>query len=268
MSTNIVVPVKHVPDAQKQRTFQEDLTVDRGESILSELDEYPLEAAIALREAAPEAEVTIIAVAVGPEDAAGAVKKALQMGADAAFHVADDALAGSDALGTSAALAAAIQHVGEEHGGVDLVLTGLASTDGETSVMPAMLAERLDFALVTRADSVAWGEGNAGLALTRPGADATQTVAVHFPAVVSVTDQANEPRYPNFKAIMAAKKKPSAVLSLAEIGVEASTVGRDAAAASVQSATARPPREAGTVVQDEGEAGIQLADFLAQRRLL
>ena len=92
MSTNIVVPVKHVPDAQKQRTFQEDLTVDRGESILSELDEYPLEAAIALREAAPEAEVTIIAVTVGPEDAAGAVKKALQMGADAAFHVADDAL--------------------------------------------------------------------------------------------------------------------------------------------------------------------------------
>ena len=94
MSTNIVVPVKHVPDAQKQRTFQEDLTVDRGESILSELDEYPLEAAIALREAAPEAEVTIIAVTVGPEDASGAVKKALQMGADAAFHVADDALAG------------------------------------------------------------------------------------------------------------------------------------------------------------------------------
>ncbi|MBD4510057.1 electron transfer flavoprotein subunit beta, partial [Xanthomonas citri pv. citri] len=87
-----------------------------------------------------------------------------------------------------------------------------------------------------------WDEGNTGLALTRPGADATQTVAVHFPAVVSVTDQANEPRYPNFKAIMAAKKKPSAVLSLAEIGVEASTVGRDAAAASVQSATARPPR--------------------------
>ena len=268
MSVNIVVPVKYVPDAQKQRTFQEDLTVDRSDAILSELDEYPLEAALALREAAPEAEVTIVAVTVGPADAAAAVKKALQMGADAAFHVDDAALAGSDALGTSAALAAVIQHVGEEHGGVDLVLTGMASTDGETSVVPPMLAEHLDFALVTRAGSVEWGEDHNGLALTRATADATQTVAVSFPAVVSVTDQANEPRYPNFKAIMAAKKKPSAVLTLAELGVDASAVGRDAAAASVQSATARPPREAGVRVQDEGEAGIQLAAYLAEQRLL
>ncbi|WP_270264055.1 electron transfer flavoprotein subunit beta/FixA family protein [Kocuria marina] len=268
MSTNIVVPVKYVPDAQKQRTFRDDLTVDRTDSILSELDEYPLEAALALREAAPEAEVSIVAVTIGPEAASGAVKKALQMGADAAFHVADDALAGSDALGTAAALAAVIRHVGEEHGGVDLVLTGLASTDGEMSVMPAMLAEHLDFALVTRADGIAWVEGTTGLALTRPGADATQTVAVSFPAVVSVTDQANEPRYPNFKAIMAAKKKPSAVLTLADIGVDPASVGRDAAAASVRSASERPPREAGTMVHDDGEAGTALADFLAQNRLL
>jgi electron transfer flavoprotein beta subunit len=274
---NAVVLVKHVPDAQLHRSFNPDNTLNREESILSELDEYPLEAAIALREARPELELTIFALTVGPSQASGAVKKSLQIAADAGFHVNDDAVAGSDALATAKVLAKAIDHIGQEHGGVDLVFTGMASTDAETSLVPAQLAELLDFALVTRADSVDWLAGEdaedaqastAALALTRGTAEVQQDVVVGLPAVVSVTDQANTPRYPNFKAIMAAKKKPVTMLTLADLGLDASTVGQAAATVAVEAAAQRPSREQGTIIRDEGDAGVKLVDFLAAERLI
>ncbi len=269
---NAVVLVKHVPDAQLHRSFNPDNTLNREESILSELDEYPLEAAAALREARPELDLTIFALTVGPSQASGAVKKSLQIAADAGFHVNDDAVAGSDALATAKVLAKAIEHIGQEHGGVDLVLTGMSSTDAETSLVPAQLAELLDFALVTRADSIDWAPADeaadaqaasAELALTRSTADVQQSVVVGFPAVISVTDQANTPRYPNFKAIMAAKKKPVTPLTLAEIGLGPSEVGAAGATIAVEAAAERPAREQGTIIRDEGDAGLKLVDFLA-----
>src|SRR4051812_40079422 len=144
---NIVVCVKYVPDATADRHFESDNTVDRQgvPGLLSELDEYAVEQALQLKEKAEGEEVEVTALTVGPEDAADAIKKALQMGADKGIHVVDDAIAGSDYLATSQVLAAAINKIDD----VDVVLCGMASTDGSGSVVPAMLAERLDLPQVT-----------------------------------------------------------------------------------------------------------------------
>ncbi|GAB48050.1 electron transfer flavoprotein subunit beta/FixA family protein [Mobilicoccus pelagius] len=259
---NIVVCVKHVPDAQGDRTFEDsDNTVDRTsvDGLLSELDEYPVEEALKIKEAG-DAEVTV--VTMGPAAAADAVKKALQMGADKGIHICDDALAGSDAAATSLVLAEAIKKCGQ----VDLVLTGLASTDGAMSVVPAMLAERLGLPQVTFASEVTI-EGDA-VTIRRDGDVATEIISSSLPAVVSVTDQINEPRYPSFKGIMAAKKKPVETWSLGDLGVDASQVGLDNAWTKVLATAERPPRQQGLIVTDDGNGGAVLAQFLTMQKFV
>ena len=259
---NIVVCVKYVPDAQSDRTFNEsDNTTDRVgvDGLLSELDEYAVEEALKLVEAG-EGEVTV--VTVGPDQAADALKKALQMGADKAVHVKDDAIHGSDAVATSLVLAEAIRKVGEP----DLVLTGMASTDGTMSVVPAMLAERLGLPQVTFASELT--VDGSSVTIRRDGDAASETVVATLPALVSVTDQINEPRYPSFKGIMAAKKKPVEEWALADLGVDASQVGLDAAWTKVESFTKRPPREQGQIVTDEGDGGTKLAEFLSAQKFI
>jgi electron transfer flavoprotein beta subunit len=265
---NIVVCVKYVPDAQADRGFEPDHTTDRVgvDGLLSELDEYAVEEALKIVEAGSG---TVTVLTMGPEQAATAVKKSLQMGADAGVHVLDDAIAGSDAVATSLVLAGAITKLGEENP-VDLVLTGMASTDGTMSVVPAMLAERLSLPQVTYASEVVVDGDGAGATVTirRDGDTSTQQIAATLPAVVSVTDQINEPRYPSFKGIMAAKKKPVTTWSLADLGVDAAQVGLDAAWTSVDEVTARPPREKGQIVTDDGDGGTKLAEFLIARKFV
>jgi electron transfer flavoprotein beta subunit len=247
----IVVCVKHVPDAQAGRTFRdEDHTTDRSavDGLLSELDEYAVEEALKLQDAG-DGEVVVLTM--GPPAAADAVRKALQMGADSAVHVSDDALHGSDAPATSGVLAAAIEKLAAD-GPVDLVLAGMASTDGSMGVVPAMLAERLGWPQLTFASELTVDSGSARI--RRDGDSATEFVEAALPAVVSVTDQINEPRYPSFKGIMAAKKKPVQTWSLADLGVDAGEVGLAGAWSVVDAVTARPPREKGEVISDEGDA--------------
>ncbi|NKX51972.1 electron transfer flavoprotein subunit beta/FixA family protein [Arthrobacter deserti] len=262
---NIVVLVKYVPDAQFDRHLVgEARTLDRSESILSELDEYAVEAALQLVEArgGEAAGNKVTALTMGPASAVNAVKKALQLGATEGVHLSDEALAGSDASGTSLALAAAIRSLGE----VDLVITGMASTDGETSLVPAQLAERLGLPQVTFAAS---HEVDGNTVTARRAADLqSETVQAQLPALVSVTDQVNEPRYPNFKGIMAAKKKKVTELSLADLGVDPAQVGLAGVWTSVLSAEPRKARGQGITITDEGDAGIKLVDFLASRKLL
>ncbi|UER53864.1 electron transfer flavoprotein subunit beta/FixA family protein [Kineosporiaceae bacterium SCSIO 59966] len=261
----IVVLVKHVPDAQGERTFNaSDNTTDRTavDGLLSELDEYAVEEALKLKESA-EAEVVVLTM--GPADAVDAVRKSLQMGADSGVHVLDDALHGSDAPATSLVLAHAVRKIGES-GPVDLVLTGMASTDGTMGVVPAMLAERLGLPQVTYASELTVGDGT--VTIRRDGDASTQVVEASLPAVVSVTDQINEPRYPSFKGIMAAKKKPVETWSLADLGLDPSQVGLAAAWTKVESFTARPPRTQGEVVTDEGDGGVKLAEFLVSRKFV
>jgi electron transfer flavoprotein beta subunit len=266
---NIVVCVKYVPDAQAERTFDaSDSTTDREnvDGLLSELDEYAVEEALKIVEAG-EGEVTV--VTVGPDRAADAVKKALQMGADKGVHVNDAAIHGSDAAATSLVLAEAVRKLGE----VDLVVTGMASTDGTMGVVPTMLAERLGLPAVTYASELSvegGGTGGTGGTVTarRDGDASTQTITATLPALVSVTDQINEPRYPSFKGIMAAKKKPVEQWTLADLGIDPARVGLEAAWTRVESFAARPPRTQGQIVTDEGDGGSKLAAFLSERKFV
>lgn len=258
---NIVVCVKYVPDATANRSFRSsDNTVDREgvDGLLSELDEYAVEEALKITEST-EGEVTVLTV--GPEQAAAAVRKSLQMGAHKGVHVSDDAIHGSDAIATSLVLAAALRRL---H--YDLVLCGMASTDGVMGLVPAMLAERLGIPGVTYAAEV--GVDGGRVTVRRDSDTAVETVLVSTPAIVSVTDQVNEPRYPSFKGIMAAKRKPVESWTLADLGVDASDVGLDAAWTSVTSIEARPPRSSGTVITDDGDGGVRLTDFLAAQKFI
>ncbi|MFI8181632.1 electron transfer flavoprotein subunit beta/FixA family protein [Actinacidiphila glaucinigra] len=261
MSLRIVVAVKYVPDATGDRHFAGDLTTDRDavDGLLSELDEYAVEQALQIAEASGDAEVTV--VTVGPEDAKDALRKALSMGADRAVHVEDDGLHGSDVMGTSLVLAKAV-----EHAGFDLVVTGMASTDGTAGVVPALLAERLGVPQVTLLSQVKV-EGGV-VSGRRDGDTASELLEASLPAVVSVTDQSGEARYPSFKGIMAAKKKPVESLDLSDLGVEEDRVGLAGAWTVVDEAVARPARTAGVIVKDEGEGGKQLAEFLASQKFI
>ena len=257
----IAVCVKYVPDAQGDRRFAADHTTDRAgvDGLLSELDEYAIEAALQLAEAADDASVTV--VTVGPEAATDAVRRALQMGAGAGVHVLDDALHGSDALATSTVLAAALRTLE-----FDVVLTGMASTDAGMSVVPAVLAEQLNLPLLTFAESVTI-DGSI-VRIERDSDAFSEVIEASLPALVSVTDHANTPRYPSFKGIMAAKKKPVSTLSLADLGIGADQVGLSNAWTAVQSVTARPPRAKGQVITDDGTGGSQLVAYLAAAKLV
>jgi len=266
---NIVVCVKYVPDATADRHFEEDNTVDRVgvDGLLSELDEYAVEQALQLKEKLGDADETVVTVlTVGPERATDAIRKALQMGADKGVHVVDEAIAGSDALGTSLVLAKAIEKVGAEDPW-DLVVCGMASTDGSMGVVPAMLAERLGVPQVTNATVIEM-QGKE-VRIRRDGDTATEVIGGTAPLVLSVTDQSGEARYPSFKGIMAAKKKPVETWSLADLGVDPAQVGLSAAWTAVESTQARPPRTQGEIVTDEDGSGAKaLADFLASKKFI
>ncbi len=262
---NIVVCVKHVPDATADRQFEDDYTVDRVgvDGLLSELDEYAVEQSLQFREKREGEEIEITALCVGPEKAVDAVRKALQMGLDKGVHVLDDAIAGSDAMATSLVLAKAIEKIGP----VDLVICGMASTDGGMSVVPAMLAERLGIPQVTLA-SVVESQGDQ-VRIKRDNEGSTEVIGATLPIVLSVTDQSGEARYPSFKGIMAAKKKPLETYALSDLGIEADQVGLSVAWSQVEDTTERPPRTAGEVVTDEdGSGATALVDFLASKKFI
>ena len=198
---NVVVCIKQVPDSWAEKQLSpDDLTLDRAsvDAVLNDLDEYAVEAALQLIEA-HGGEVTVLTM--GPERAGEAIRKALSMGADAGVHVVDDALHGSDALATSEVLAKALGTLTW-----DLVLLGSESTDARMSVVPAMLAERLGAPQLTYASTIAVDGG--AVTVERQTEVGVEVLRATTPAVVSVVEKANEPRYPSFKNIMAAKKKP------------------------------------------------------------
>jgi electron transfer flavoprotein beta subunit len=265
---NIVVCVKYVPDATADRQFESDNTVDRVgvDGLLSELDEYAIEQALQIKEKRADEDVSVTALCVGPEKATDAVRKALQMGADKGVLVSDEAIAGSDYVATSLVLAKAIEKIGAESA-VDLVVCGMASTDASGSVIPAMLAERLNLPQVTFA-SVIETQGDQ-VRIKRDSDTATEVIGGTMPLVLSVTDQTGEARYPSFKGIMAAKKKPMETYSLGDLGVEADQVGLSVAWSEVLETQARPPRTAGEIVTDEdGSGATALTEFLVSKKFV
>src|SRR6202451_4148960 len=224
---NIVVCVKQVPDTEVERSLVPgDNTVDRAsvDGVINYLDEFAIEEGLKIAES-QGGEVTILSV--GPAKAAESIRKALSMGADKAVHVIDDGPAGSDALATSRAIAEALKLVGFE-----LVVFGSEATDARTGVVPAMVAERLGVPQLTLAGKV--DVAGSEVTIRRVTDDGYAVVTGSLPAVVSVVEKINEPRYPTFKGIMAAKKKPVQVLTLAELQVPADEVGLGNAASWVE----------------------------------
>ncbi|GAA4073744.1 electron transfer flavoprotein subunit beta/FixA family protein [Nonomuraea soli] len=258
---NIVVCVKQVPDTATERKLRsDDKTLDRdaADGVVNELCEYAVEEALKLKEA-HGGEVTVLTM--GPGKATDTIRKALAMGADKAVHLSDDALHGSDALSTSYAMAQTLKKIG-----FDLVVLGAESTDARTGVLAAMLAERLGVPQLTLANKVdVSGSSIAVQRITDYGFDKVEAT---LPAVVSVVEKINEPRYPSFKGIMAAKKKPVETLAIGDAEIDGAQVGLGAAWTEVVDFAAAPPRAAGTIVKDEGDGGAKLADFLASKKFI
>ena len=258
---NIVVCVKQVPDTATERKLKSsDSTLDREavDGLMNELDEYAVEEALRIKEA-HGGEVTVLTM--GPSGASDTIRKALSMGADKAVHLVDDALHGSDALQTSYAIQQVLGRTG-----FDLVILGSESTDARTGVLAAMLAERLGVAQVSLANKVEID--GSSIKIQRQTDYGYDKVEASLPAIVSVVEKINEPRYPSFKGIMAAKKKPVESLSVADAGLDAALVGVGAAATEVVDFAEAPPRAKGQIVADEGDGAVKAAEFLASKKFI
>ena len=258
---NIVVLMKQVPDTYAERKLSaSDNTLDRdaSDAVINEIDEYAIEEGLLLKEA-HGGEVTILTM--GPERATESIRKALSMGADKGVHVVDDALHGSCAITTAKVLAKALGTL--EY---DLVIAGSEATDSRLSVVPALVAEATGLPQLSGARKVSLDGGTVTIErATDTGYDKVQGA---LPAVLSVVEKINEPRYPSFKGIMAAKSKPVQTVTLGDLGLSVDEVGLAASTTTVESFEEAPPRAAGTVVKDEGNGGAAIAEYLASKKLI
>ena len=257
---NIAVCVKQIPDpANPGRLDSDTKTLVRDEKlILDESDSYGVEMALQLAE---EAGGEVVLVSMAPNEEFGGLRTALAMGADRAILVSDEALAGSDALGTAKVLAAALRRAEP-----DLILTATESTDGYTGTVPVQIAELLGLPSVTFARSVSLGDGE--VVVQRQTETGYDEVLCPLPAVVSVTAGAVEPRYPSFKGIMAAKSKPTERLGVADLGIEAADVGWAGARQEIVDVAPVASREAGEIVIDEGDGHERIVALLEELKIL
>ncbi|MDX3799784.1 electron transfer flavoprotein subunit beta/FixA family protein [Streptomyces sp. AK04-3B] len=259
---NIVVLVKQVPDTGAERSLSaDDHTLDRegADLVLDEINERAAEEALRLKESVG-AEVTV--VSMGPDSALDAIRKVLAMGADRAIHICDDRLRGADVVTTSKVLAAAVRTVED----VDLVLAGDATTDGQASAVPAVVADLLGLPQLTHVRELDVDEGR--VRAERATENGEATLEASLPALVSVTEKINEPRYPSFKGIMAAKRKPVDTVGLDDLFPDADDAGFLVTRTRVVEAVERPPRAAGTRITDDGSAGRRLAAYLIAHKLV
>jgi len=262
--TNIVVLIKQVPDTWSERKLSEgDWTLDReaADAVLDEINERAVEEALLIKER-EGGDSTVTVLTAGPERATEAIRKALSMGADKAVHLKDDGLHGSDVIQTGWALARALGTIE----GTELVIAGNEATDGVGGAVPAVIAEYLGLPQLTHVRKLNVEGGK--VTAERETDEGVFSLEASLPAVVSVNEKINEPRFPSFKGIMAAKKKEVTVLTLAEIGVEADEVGVANAGSKVLSSTPKPPKTAGEKVTDEGEGGKKVAEYLVGQKLI
>ena len=259
----IVALIKQVPDTYSERKLSDsDQTLDRAgtEAVIDEINERAVEAALLLKEAHEDSEVVV--VSMGPDRATDAIRKALSMGADAAVHLSDEAIHGSCAVQTAKALSKAIGTVE----GWNLIVAGEQASDGQIGAVPAMIADVLGVPSLTHV--VELEVSGTTVTAKRETDDGVTRLSAELPAVVSIGEKANEPRYPSFKGIMAAKKKPVSTLDLAGAGIDASEVGLANALSTVTSAAPKPPKQAGEKVTDEGDGGAKIAEYLVGQKLI
>jgi len=262
--TNIVVLIKQVPDTWSERKLSDgDWTLDRdaADAVLDEINERAVEEALLIKEK-EGGESTVTVLTAGPQRATEAIRKALSMGADKGVHLLDELLHGSDMVQTGWALARALGTIE----GTDLVIAGNEATDGTGGAVPAIIAEYLGLPQLTHMRKIVVEGGT--ISGERETDEGVFSVEASLPAIVSVNEKINEPRFPSFKGIMAAKKKEVTTLTLADIGVEADEVGLANAGSSVLSSTPKPAKSAGEKVSDEGEGGRKIAEYLVAQKII
>jgi electron transfer flavoprotein beta subunit len=265
----ICVLVKEVPDAAVEKKIDSSTgRMDRsGEKNLNPYDTHAIEAAMQIKEGGAVPVEEIVAVTMGPESAVRALHKAVSLGADRSVHLSDPAVAGSDVAATGYALAKTLQRESP-----DLVLLGQQSDDGECYTIGAVVAEHLGMPSLTQVIKmdVEGGVGSGSLRCERQAEYGYDTVQVQLPAVISVGDAINEPRYPSLKAIMGAKKKPLDTVSAGDVDIDASKVGGENSAAQWVAAKAPPAKAAGEIIEDEdtGETVEKIVAWLDERKLI
>ena len=256
----IIVLVKEVPDTYGERKLDLETGLadrDASERVLDEIGERALEVALAHADAHDDIEVVVMSMA--PDGAAATIRKGLAMGAAGAVHITDPGLAAADLGLTARALAAAIRRTG-----FDLVIAGNLSTDGSGGVLPAMLAELLEVPNVTALSSVEIADG--AVSGTRAVDGGTMRVRAPLPAVISITEALPDARFPNFKGIMAAKKKPFETVGAGDLGID--TEDLSVPVSILTAVSEKPPRAAGAKVTDEGDGGTKIAEYLIENRLV
>ncbi|HEX4734331.1 MAG TPA: electron transfer flavoprotein subunit beta/FixA family protein [Thermoleophilaceae bacterium] len=261
----ICVLVKEVPDAAVEKRMDPgSKRLDRsGEKNLNPFDTHAIEAAMQVKEGGSVEVDEIVAVTMGPESAFRALHKAVSLGADRSVHLTDDSLAGSDVAATGYALAKVL-----EQESPDLVLLGQQSDDGECYTIGAIVADHLQMPSLTQVIKMDVEGGN--LVCERQAEYGYDTVEVELPAVISVGDAINEPRYPSLKAIMGAKKKQLDTKSTGDVGIEGDKVGEAGSKTEVLGINPPPEKGAGQIIEDEDtdETVQQIVAWLEERKLL
>jgi electron transfer flavoprotein beta subunit len=260
LCVNVFVTVKQTPDPNATPKLGDNhrLVRDGVELVMDQGDEYGVEEGLRLAEKTG-GQVTV--VSMGPEKANDAIRKALSMGAESGILITDPALAGSDALGTARAIAAAVKDKG-----FDILICGTESFDGSTGMVPPQVAEILGVPHLSFAKKLEV-EGNK-VTVQRQTADGYLTLEAETPVVVTVTGGLNEPRYPTLKGIMGAKSKTVETLDAAALGLDAGSVGEAGALVKVESVEAAPERQAGEIITDEGQSGERVAALLVELKVL
>lgn len=262
----ICVLVKEVPHAATHKQIDPNtMRIDRsGETDLNPFDTHAIEAALQIREGGVVPVEEIVIVTMGPETAArGALHKAVAMGADRSIHLTDDALVGSDVCATGYALAQLLKKESP-----DLVLLGQQSADGECYTIGAVVADHLQMPSLTQVIKMDVSDGK--LKCERQAEYGYDTVEIELPAVISVGDAINEPRYMSLKGIMGAKKKQLDTLSIGDAGIEAGRVGESGSRTQVLTVAPPPQKEAGQIIEDEdtGETVEKIVAWLDERKLI
>lgn len=254
----VAVCVKHVPDGQL-RIDPGSKHLDRsGPGDLNKVDKNAIEEALCIK---GDSDTEVVVVSMGPESATECVRTALALGADRAVLVSDPAAAGSDLVATSRVLAAALARES-----ADLVLFGQQTSDGGGGVLWAAVAERLRCPYVSQATEVKVQDGT--VQVIRQTEFGDDTIDLQLPALISVSDAINEPRYASLKGRMGAKKKPLDVLSLADLGIDANEAGDAGSKTEVLGFAPPPPRANSTKIEDEGQAAQAILDYLAEKQLV
>jgi electron transfer flavoprotein beta subunit len=261
----ICVLVKEVPDAAVEKRMDPNtMRLDRsGEKNLNPFDTHAIEAAMQIKEGGAVQVDEVVAVTMGPESAQRALHKAVSLGADRSVQLTDDALAGSDVCASGYALAQVLKRESP-----DLVLLGQQSDDGECYTMGAVVADHLQMPSLTQVIKIDTSEGT--VRCERQAEYGYDTVEVELPAVISVGDAINEPRYPSLKAIMGAKKKPLDKVSAGDAGIEAGRIGEEGSRTKVVALNPPPAKEKGTIIEDEdtNETVEKILAWLEERKLV